>query len=481
MTAKKILSRFKQLSFFDTFKHSSTYFTGTLLTQALGIISLPVFTAFLTSEEYGIINVFTSYVLVFSVLLSLYLYGATSRYYFEKDKDDFDSFLGTIIITVTSFFAVFGALVYFFRETIASFINLPVQVIIWLLITSYLVVWYTLFNHIMIATKQSKKFVTAQVLWHYSKFIFALFGFLYLAGVTFTYSGQESSYTFMGKIIGEVIATILIIFYTTYQIFKYISFKSLSFEHIRYAMVYSLPLIPYALSNYILTSFDQWYINSSIGQSEAGQYAFSYKIGLLLLGLILALLNGAQPSYFKYMNNEEHDKVKQQVDSITIDLGSLLSSKDVFLTALPIAPVIVGGYVFLGVSSFYNRGISYKKQNTYLAMIVLLSGVLNIYLNVYFIPLYGYQAAAYTTLFSYFVMMVLSIFVTSYFLKLPPLPLGRITKYIVLLASVISINYIFGQPNIGLDLGWIVLKLLLFSILGAILFFNKIGIILGRE
>ena len=494
MTAKDILSRFKQFSFFDTFKHSSTYFTGTLLTQALGIISLPVFTALLTSEEYGIVNVFTSYVLVFSVLLSLYLHGATSRYYFEKDKDDFDSFLGAIVITVTLFFAVFGAIVFSFRELIAKIINLPVQVVIWLLITSYLVVFYTLFTQIMIATKESKKFATVQVVWHYLKFICAVLGFLYLAGVTFSYSGQESSYTFMGKIIGEVIATVLIILYTTYQIFKFMSFKGMSIKHIKYAMVYALPLIPFALSNYILTSFDQWYINSSIGQSQAGQYAFAYKIGLLFLGLILALLNGAQPSYFNHMNNKEYGQIKQQVDSITklmvlgacflilfaIDVGTLLSSKDIFLTALPIAPVIVGGYVFHGVSSFYNRGIYFAKKNGYLAAIVLLSGIINIYLNLYFIPIYGYQAAAYTTLFSYFMMMLFSIIVTTYILKLPSLPLGRITKYIVLLASVISINYIFGQPNLGLNFGWIIFKLLLFSIFGCILFYNKIGIFFGR-
>ena len=150
------------------------------------------------------------------------------------------------------------------------------------------------------------------------------------------------------------------------------------------------------------------------------------------------------------------------------------------MAPLPIAPVIVGGYVFHGVSSFYNRGIYFKKKNGYLALIVLLSGVINIYLNVQFIPIYGYKAAAYTTLFSYFVMMLLSIFVTTIILKLPSLPLGRITKYIVLLASIISINYIFGRPNLGLDFGWIGFKLLLFSIFGGILFYNKIGILFDR-
>jgi O-antigen/teichoic acid export membrane protein len=195
------------------------------------------------------------------------------------------------------------------------------------------------------------------------------------------------------------------------------------------------------------------------------------------------------------MNNKEYRSVWQQVDSMTkllvlggcflilfaIDAGTLLSSNQVFLEALPIAPVIVGAYVFYGISNFANRGIYFVKKNGYLAAIILLSGVVNILLNAYFIPLYDYKAAAYTTLASYFLMMVLSIILTTYILKLPPLPLGRILKYIVLLGGIVAVNYVFGQPNVGMHLGWICFKGGLFLALALLLYYNKIGVLINRQ
>jgi hypothetical protein len=81
---------------------------------------------------------------------------------------------------------------------------------------------------------------------------------------------------------------------------------------------------------------------------------------------------------------------------------------------------------------------------------------------------------------SYFVMMVLSILLTTFVLKLPPLPLGRILKYIVLLAIIISMNYIFGAPNVALSPFSILYKGALFALLGAGLFYNKIGIFFNK-
>jgi O-antigen/teichoic acid export membrane protein len=488
--------RLQQFSFFDTFKHASTYFTGTLLVHLLGLVSLPVFTAYLTADEYGIVNVFTSYVLTMSVLITLNLHWAVSRYYFEKDKDDFEDFLGTIVVGITICFVGLGSVLWLLEAQVASGLNLPVHLVKWLLLTSYLTVIVAIFTQLMVSTKQSKKQSTVQVAWQYGKFSLTVIGLIGLTGATYFAEGETQSYTYMGKIIGEWIGTLLVAAYAFTQIYRYLSFKNMQWAHLRYALKFSIPLIPFALSNYILTSFDQWYINGAIGHAEAGQYAFAYKIGMIYMGLGAALLDGANPSYYQYMNNQEPQKVWQQVDSMTkllvlggcflmlfaIDAGTLLSSNPVFLEALPIAPVIVGAYVFHGISSFANRGIYYVKKNGYLAAIILVSGIFNIVLNAYLIPYYNndYKVAAYTTLASYFLMMVLSILMTTYILKLPPLPLGRILKYIVLLGGVIALNYGIGVPTVGLHLGWMFFKAALFLLLALALYYNKIGVFFNR-
>lgn len=496
MAVQNILNKLKQFSFFDTFKHASTYFSGTILVHMLGIVTLPVFTAYLTEGEYGVVNVFTSYLTTVVVLLTLNLHWAISRYYFEEDKPNFDEFLGTIFISISLIFWVQGGFLILYKDVIFTYLNIPSHLVIWLVLTAYLIVIYNFYAQILIAKKQSKQYATIQVAWQYIKFGITMIGLIYFSGVIYLEKGVETSYTFMGKIIGEWIGTFFIALYAFFQILKHISFRNIKFEYLKYALVYSIPLIPFALSNQILTSFDQWFINSTVGHAETGQYAFAYKIGLIYLGLVTALLNGASPSYYNYMNQKDYGAVEGQVESMTkllvlgaaflmlfaVDAGTLLSSSPVFLDALPIAPVIVGAYVFYGISSFANRGIYFVKKNSYLAVIVLVSGVINIFLNYYFIKLqkYSYQAAAYTTLASYFIMMCISIIVTKYILKLPPLPLGRILKYIVLLGGIIAINYTLGEPNIGLHIGWIVFKGILFVLLGLFLFYDKIGFLLEK-
>lgn len=494
MVFRNILHQLRKFSFFDTFKHVSTYFFGTVLVQLLGIITLPVFTAYLTPDEYGIVNVFLTYVTIIATLLTLSLHSSIARYYFEEHKVDFEDFLGSIFITITILFWGQGGILFLFREEVADLINLPTHLIVWLISTTYLIVVYSFYCQILVAVKQSKKYATIKVVWRYGKFAFTILGLIYFTNVVYVEGGEESSYTFMGKIIGEWFGTLLLTFYVLVQLREYISFKKIAFSHIKYALIYSIPLIPFALSNHILTSFDQWFINSTIGHAETGQYAFAYKIGMIYQGLVFALLNGANPSYYNYMNKKDYGSVAREVDNMTkililgagflmlfaVDAGTLLSSSPVFLDALPIAPVIVGAYVFYGVSSFANRGIFYVKKNAYLALIVLSSGVINIILNWYFIGVkgYSYQVAAYTTLISYVLMMFFSIFVTRYILKLPRLPLRQILKYIVFLGLIIALNYVFGAPNVGLHIGWILFKGGLFSILGLLLFYSKLVFLL---
>ena len=494
MAVRNILNQLKKFSFFETFKHASNYFSGTILVHMLGIVTLPVFTAYLTLDEYGMVNVFTTYIAIVSVILSLSLHAAITRYYFEEDKVDFKEFLGTIFLTITCIFWTQGGLICFFREKIAGLINLPAHLILWLIFTTYLIVVYSFYCQILVATKESKKYATIQVVWQYGKFGFSMLGMIYFSNVMYLEGNVATSYTFMGKIMGECLGSFILMLYVLVQLRKHVSFGNLSFLHVKYALVYSIPLIPFALSSHILTSFDQLFINSTIGRSETGQYAFAYKIAMIYQGLVVALLNGARPSYYDYMNKKDYKGVREQVESMTkllilgagflilfaVDAGTLLSSSTLFLEALPIAPVIIGAYVFYGVSSFANRGIFYIKKNSYLATIVLVSGLVNILLNLYFIKLkgYTYQAAAYTTLVSYITMMLLSIFVTKYILKLPPLPLVRILKYIVLLGIIVALNYILGEPNVGLHIGWILFKGVLLVILGLVLFYNKLGLLL---
>lgn len=493
---KRILTRLEQFAFFDTFKHSSTYFLGTILAQGLGLISLPFFTSYLTPDEYGLISIFTSYVSIVTAVLPLSLHVTIGRYYFEKDKKDFDEFLGSIIFFTAIFYMINASLIYYYRVPLALKLNVPSELISFSLLAGAFTVVYMIFEQIKVSEKSSKEMTKINVLNQYIKFGCAAIGVLYFTDVFFfNDAGERMSYTFAGKIIGEVIGLGLVVLFISTRLYSYFTLKKISLKHLKYAISYSLPLVPLSLSHYILVSFDQWYINMKVGQTEAGEYSFAYKIGFLYVGLVLAVLNGSRPSFFKLMNEGKYSEVADQIVSVSkllmlgacflmlyaVDLGTLLSASDSFLNAISITPIIVGGYIFSGLATLYSRGIEFKKKTIYLSCIIIASGAVNVVLNMYLIEPFGYKVAAYTTLASYFIMMVLSVLVTTFILKLPPLPLAKITKHILFLAGIIAINYIFGAPNVGLHIGWIAFKGVLFLALVLLLFYDKIYLFLAKN
>ena len=144
-----ILGKLSSFSFFDSFKHASVYFLGTIMVQGLGIISLPVLTFFLTTEEYGIANVYLTYSAMASVLLSLNLEWAISRYFLEPDADK-KGFMATIITAITIFFAASGLAIYIYREPISELLNLSPKLISWLLLFTYTNIFWLAYGYIKI-------------------------------------------------------------------------------------------------------------------------------------------------------------------------------------------------------------------------------------------------------------------------------------------------------------------------------------------
>ena len=472
---KSIFQQVKKYKFFDTFKHTSTYFSGKLVVQGLSIISLPIYTYFLTTEEYGIINVFGSLASVMTILLTLNLNGSIGRYYFEE-REDWREFNGTSMIAALAAFLVLGGVFFYFREWIAYKSNLPEQTMVWILFTVFGVSVWRIFEMFFIARKESKTYATNEIIYHYSKFALALVGILFLV--------TDRS---LGKIMGEGIAASIIALYFLYKLAPHIKLH-FSWKHLKYIGYVSIPLIPYILSGQILVFFDQFFINSTIGNEAAGLYSFAYKIGMMLSMLLAALTSAAAPDFYKWMNAKAYHELKGQVISImkllTLgasfliffagDVGDLLASKDSFNTALPLVPIIVVGYAFYGVAQLYNRFIFYEKKNIWLAIIMLTAGVLNIYLNTLFVPQYGITAAAYTTLASYIFMMFCSWAVSKFILKNPELPMMKMLQYVLLLFLILPLYYFLIDLEMNYFLN-LLLRLIVFGIIAVIIFWSKIS------
>ncbi len=478
----KLLQKIQQYQFFDTLKHTFNYFGAVLVIQGLSIVSLPIYTHYLDPASFAVVDAFMKVVSVLTILFTLNTHNAISRYYFE-DKKDWQAFLGTSFVTAFSIFGFSSVILFFFKEQLLYYTTIPESLFVWIFPVVLANIVFAVFNQLFIARKESKKVSIGKIAFSYLRFIGAVTLLIYIG----TSPSEE-------RVVGDAIGSILIGLLMFASIFPYIKWTFVR-AHLDYILRFSIPLIPYALSAFIINYFDFFMINFSEGNSDAGLYSFAYKIGLLFFGLDDALQSAAKVDFFKWMNAGQYDKIRGQVKSIfkfemlgalfliffAYELGTLLSSKASFTEALHLVPILVMGYVFFALYQFYGRMIYFSKKTIYVSSVTVIAGLVNIALNAIFIPKYGFEAAAVTTVISYVLMIFLAWFVVVKILALPSTTDFWFTlKHLTGLLTFLAIGY--WIMSLGLGFWWpILIKLGLFGIFSSIVFWDKIISLLSSK
>jgi O-antigen/teichoic acid export membrane protein len=471
----KLLVSIRESSFYETLKHSKNYLSIGLANQGLRFISIPVLTYLLTTSDYGILNIYGSWISILSVLMVFNLNGAISRYFYE-DKVDFKSFVGySLLITLIAYTVTF-VIVILNVEFFAVYFGLPSNVMYFLLVGVLFAIVSSVFRQVYQPLKDSARIKKYSIGSVYLTFAFT---------VVFILLREDKRY--LGSIQATLLISAIYSFIKLKDVFKYSEFSS-NVKYLPYILKFALPNLPYLLSGLILSQIDRLIINNQLGSSEAGLYSFAYNIGGLQLMFSNAIHNAWTPQYYIYRN--ENALIKYRRDArfysnlISLiacslmlfgsELGQLLSSES-FHESLVFIPVIVFGMFFVGLSPFNKNEISYQKKTYINAIIVISVGVLNTILNLYFIPIYGSIAAAYTTLISYLVLFLMEYFVVKYFMKSTfYINFSDYWKSVLSVFLTMLCFYLFFSAA---RFSWLILLLKLFYLAGVMLFmfFNKIN------
>jgi O-antigen/teichoic acid export membrane protein len=147
------------------------------------------------------------------------------------------------------------------------------------------------------------------------------------------------------------------------------------------------------------------------------------------------------------------------------ELGFLLAKKE-FLGSLHLIPIFTIGYVFYQLAYAYIRNFGYSRNTQYLTIIVLVSGLTNVILNVFFIKLYGELGAAVSFTMSYMVMALLAWFINTYFVKLHSTPIKKlIFPFVIAIPFYIILYFIMSFNSTFWEILFKVILFVLFSFL----------------
>jgi len=398
------ISKYKSLSV--EVKASVSYTVCSILQKCISLITLPIFTRVLSTEDYGQVSVYIAWVAFFSILLSLNLpYGSfqTTMAKFEDKRRQYVSSLeGIFLLTSVIFIVIY----LFLSGPIDSILGMPSILVYCMVIevfaNSCLQCWMG-----RLRFEFSYKSVVAVTL------IIALFG--PALSLVFVFFSEEKG---IAKIVGNLVVTAVIglaVFILSLRKGNSLFNK----EFWKYALGFNIPLLVYYLSQVAFNQSDRIMIEHYCGLDAAGVYSVAYTLGLVMTFIIQSINASYTPwFYMKLKNGKETEDRKIAVQLSILVAGVVLCviiaapeiievlAGSAYVEAIYVVPPVAMCVLFLFYSCLFDRIMFYYEMKYALTIAAVISGVLNIVLNVILIPVFGYIAAGYTTLASYVILVL---------------------------------------------------------------------------
>lgn len=397
----------------ELFKGSIWYTLSNLLVKGINFLTIPLFTRILSPYQYGIVNNFIAWVSIGTVIIGLNLNTAISNAKFDYDTN-MDEFLSTLMYFSVLFFTVVLLVTNIvIAFTVGDFSQkLILNSVMIQSFSMYLISFAT--TYFTIETKYVKN-TFISFLTVFSNVVLSL-----IFMVTIFKDKPD-----LGRIYGSTAGLLVL---SAFIIARFIQIGSIKInkDFLIYALKISLPVIPHSLGGIILSQFDRIMITQYSGNTEAGIYSYIYNISMIVNVLWLSINNAWIPWFYKRMTIQKFEEIKRNIKRSTYiflivtmlcttlltDLSKIIAPSSYYDGITLIIPICIS-YFFMFLYSFPVNYEFFLKKTSYIGISTVISAVINILLNIYYIPRYGYQAAGYTTLVTYILLFIFHYYVAQ--------------------------------------------------------------------
>lgn len=461
-------------------KNTSNFVLAEIISKGIMFLSLPIYTRLFLPSDFGVFAIFVTIVDLGSIILMLNFKGAVSRFYYEN-KDEFPEFLASILIFLLGINIILIPALIHYGNVISSWFEVSIEIYTFGILFSILKIILIIYNFYLVASKQSKEYLRVNLIQSFFQNVIAI---ALLVSIP--------SLTFWSRIYGMIAILVILDIYILYQFFK-ISKLNFSYKYVKYALLFGIPLIPGSMSSFVLNMFDRIIINQLNGFKDAGLYSFAYSIGLLMSLVIHSMNKAWGPMFYEKIKNKNNNNITDMAVFFTklicgIELIFIFFVKyllyfiadEKYHGSLNVIKLVAIGYLFNLLYIYYVGYIEYLKKTWVISLCIVLSGIVNTFLNYRFIPYYGYEIAAVTTIFSYFVLFLSVYLYLKIFQKnMIIIPIIKFVPALLLFSVILVLNEVFMIYNSN-ELYIILFKIFSVCIFCLISFRKKINQLRGR-
>ncbi|MHA6246727.1 lipopolysaccharide biosynthesis protein [Pontibacter sp. CAU 1760] len=389
--------------------HAAIYGLAAQVPRLAGVLALPIITPFLTTTDYGVAGVITAYMSALGILQSLGLSVVMVNSYAKyptRYKWIWRQLHGFLLLWSVGYGLLLGTVLYWVIPAEAAG-NLWELIVLNVTSTIF-------FNSIGL-------FGGHYYQMQQRPFPIALHSFL-MGGLVvglniYTIAYLKLGYMgwFYANFLGSVFS-VLFLGYLMYVRERMWPIFRINWERIRSSLRVSLPLLPHSFSFFLLDTSDRLVLDVlRVPVARIGSYNVASSFGLYFSAASHAVVQAAMPVYMQLYGKEAAISDKLQARKLTFSLQvlfllgtsvlglwmkeifELLIKNETLQEAYPLAIVILMGYNYKPMYLAAINQLVYREKTSVLWKISTVAGVGNVLLNLILVPVYGIEAAAFTT------------------------------------------------------------------------------------
>lgn len=376
------------------------YTLSNFLVKGASFLATPVILRLVSQESYGNYVNFNSWLSILMIVATGYMANSILCAQFDF-KEKVNAYIKTITLLSSGIALAFFFLFCIFHNWAESVIGVKFHYII--LMFLYLAV-DAAYQNMLVSDRLNLVYKRVVVL-SAALVILPLIG-----SIAGAYFFEDELW---GLLYGKMIPMILICI----GLYVWIIIKNkggIQKEYCRYALKISLPYVPHALSSMLLITSDRIIIQQLCGPNKVALYNVVYTCSMIISLVYNAMSQAWSPWLVKKLEEQSYQEIRENSKPyylvfIAFATGAMLISPELlwiiggkeYLSVLNLMPPIMMGIVIQYFYSYFVNVEFFYKKTSWISMNTMIATAINIALNYLLIPVWGFGAAAYTTLIGY--------------------------------------------------------------------------------
>lgn len=399
-------------------KHTLIYGFGNVVSRGLAFLLIPLYTAYLTPSDYGILQICRILNSIMFVILLMGMNSSMFRVYYNVDNNEERQLIvNTTVVTYLVFSSIVLIPFFIFSSRFSElFIGVENSQYVFklLIISIFIECLFSIQLAVLRAEERSKVYSVFSII---KILLYALLSILFVAYLKENYLGAIKA-----GLLSFLVASIILIPFTL-KGFKF----QISIPYIREILQIGIPLAIGGLGVWILTLSDRYMLKyllpSEIALHEIGLYSLGDRIASIVRFLIVVPFMLAWGSLmFAYSKESNAKKIyKHVLYYFTFAIGivgllisifskeiiSTISQNDIYISAYRVVPILIFSKILSGIVVVVSVGVIITKKSKFVAITNITAAIINIILNYFLIQKYEMLGASFASLISFIIAVSL--------------------------------------------------------------------------